>query len=309
MCLLVYCVCSLLLISSALILCFIAAEGVQNVHVAAAAALCAHILACPGCQVSPTMLMRSKFNGSSPPSQTLRNTHTYWRVLCCRKRHRRRRVTFISTLYHFILPPLHPSHRFICLSSPVIFIPLSHPCFISPFFPFTSPPPSVSHYLLLLSLLSSQSNTSLVLSNFPCPWCFFSFYHLLSPLSSFRALTPFFTSTPLLTPHFCHSLLITHLHPLYFVSLFFFYSPPLLLCPSLPPYPSVSSLIFHPNPFISFYDSLVFYLPPLLFIPSTVTVSLAFLSMHLTFLTYTLIPSTTVLCRGRKMWLLSLAKL
>lgn len=48
MCSLVYCLCPLLLISSALILCFIASEGVQNVHVAAAA-LCAHILACSGC--------------------------------------------------------------------------------------------------------------------------------------------------------------------------------------------------------------------------------------------------------------------
>lgn len=78
MCLLVYCVCLLLLISSALILCFIAAEGVQNVHVAAAAAaLCAHILACPACQVSTTMLMRSKFNCSSPPvNPSEMHTHT-----------------------------------------------------------------------------------------------------------------------------------------------------------------------------------------------------------------------------------------
>lgn len=140
MCLLVYRLCPLLLISSALILCFIAA-GVQNVHVAAAA-LCTHILPSPSSKAGPTMLMRSKL----------------------------RCVTIISTLYHFILPPLHPSqHVHLCFITPVIVIPLFLPCSVSPFFPFASLPPSVSHYLLLLSLLSSESYTSCVLTNFPCP--------------------------------------------------------------------------------------------------------------------------------------------
>lgn len=210
-------------------------------------------------------------------------------------------------------PPASPSITQVHLSliTPVIFIPLSLP-FVSSLHSF---PSLHSLHLSLIIYYFCRScplnpTPPLFSRTFLAPGVFslFTTSSLLSPC----AHAPFFTSTPPLTSDFCHSLLITHLHSLYFLSLFFFYRPPLLLCPSPPPYPSVSSLIFHLNPLVSFHDSHVFYSPPLLLIPSAVMVSSAFLSMHLTFMTHTLIspiPSTTVLCRGQKMWPLSLTKL
>lgn len=98
-----------------------------------------------------------------PPCQSLRNAHTYWGVLCCRKQHRLRRVTFISTLYHFILPPLHPSHRSICLSSPLSFSSLS------PFLSFRLSILSL-HFTPSICLSLSTTSVALVLSiqHLPC---------------------------------------------------------------------------------------------------------------------------------------------
>lgn len=158
--------------------------------------------------------MRSKFNCSThttpppptPPTPT--TSHTY-KPLKHTNVHAYARESFvtgnskdwdyiISTLYLFILPPFHPSHKSICLSSPDNF----HPSF-----------PSLFH----LSILSLHSfHLSLIICYFchSCPFnpilpmfsrtflapsgFFFHFFYL-SSLLLFSVLIPFFTYAPFLS--------------------------------------------------------------------------------------------------------------
>lgn len=236
MCLLVYRVCPLLLISSALILCFTAAGGAQNVRVRRRRSVRAHSGICPGCQVSPTMLMRSKFNCSSPhppvppPHPSLR------------------RVTIISTLYPFILPP-RPSITQVHLSliTPVIFVPLS--LFLLPSL-HSFPSLHSLHLSLIICYFChscpSQSNTSLVLSNFPCPrWVFFCSFFSPPPLlssPSFVSLSHSSHPHPPSPPNFCHPRLITIFH---FTLLSVQSS--LLLSPTFCSFLSFTLLLSHPS--------------------------------------------------------------
>lgn len=151
----------------------------QKEHKMSAAAPRAHILAYLGCQVSPTMLMRSKFKSSRLPRKRQKRTHA--RTHAGKSFATEKTAKTETCCYHpntITLPSLH-----------------------------SSLPPSASHYLLLLSLLSSRSSTSLVLSNFPCPRCFlFLFFPPPPPSSlSFRVLILSFTSTPLSPPNLHHS--------------------------------------------------------------------------------------------------------
>lgn len=191
-------VCPLLLISSALISHFIAAEGAQNVCCCSAHTYFG-ISRLPGQSNHVNEIKVQELSPSSQTTETHTRAHTRWEIIRYRKNSQDRDVLLSSQHDHFILPPLHPSHRSICLSSPL--------------FPFLVPslhsslPPSASHYLLLLSLLSSRSSTSLVPSNFPCPRCFlFLFFPPPPPSSlSFRVLILSFTSTPLSPPNLHHS--------------------------------------------------------------------------------------------------------
>ena len=232
--LLAYGVCPLLLISSALISHFTAAEGTQNVCCCSARTYFGISL---GRQVSPTMLMRSKFESSHLPFKWEKCTHThiYTHTLCestpspslqnrkphtpthpppntrkqespQKKKKKKKKTAQTETFCYHPSTITSSSHLSIHRTGPSV----SH----HPSFPFLVPslhsslPPSASHYLLLLSLLSSRSSTSLVLPNFPCPRCFlFLFFLFIPPTSSlsFRVLIPSFTSTPLSPPNFHHS--------------------------------------------------------------------------------------------------------
>lgn len=154
------------------------------------------------------------------------------------------------------ITPFSPSITYLHLSLiiPVISMPPS-------LFSFPSHPPSVSHYLLpFLTLVLSNLHFPSFSQNFPCPWYFFSLYfrtsNFCSSFISFTNLSPPLFLSPLNCCHSAH-----HSSPVCFSlhSFFFFYSPPLLLCPSLPVYPSF--LITNFSPFNSLSMTLQFATP------------------------------------------------
>ena len=185
--LLAYGVCPLLLISSALISHFTAAEGTQNVCCCSARTYFGISL---GRQVSPTMLMRSKFESSHLPCKWEKCTHTHThthkgKAFATEKKNKKknspdRDVLLSSQHDHFILPPLHPSHRSICLSSPLFSVPCSFSSFFSPSICLSL---SATFVALVVSVQHLPCSSKLSLPPV-FSLSFFSFYppHLLSVL-------------------------------------------------------------------------------------------------------------------------------
>lgn len=108
--------CPLLLISSAMILCFIAAAGVQNVRVAASAARRARVLAHPPRR---SVQRRQRDQSSAARSATCR-----WSERSRRGKRPRLRCDTILSALSLLLPPLLPSHRSFLLVELLAFTPL-----------------------------------------------------------------------------------------------------------------------------------------------------------------------------------------